>query len=249
MAGREDGCAEEGGGEEAAGFAVLDKRRLGGEGLEERDGCEMGLEGACGVGRGGELVGETLETARSQLVDDCGVAVEHAYTTVGRPVDGVVHAECGVVGSCGMEVVCQRELCRHEFGGGEFPAGNERFEITRALGGRGCWHGGPPCLAVLPRTLVVGVVAVGVGRRGEVEEGDVAQAVYEACVWGGLARGGVRKKRLTAVGVLAPLADEFWPREGGCARGGGGGGGGPCTGGEGVGECEAVVRPLGSHRV
>lgn len=54
---------------------------------------------------------------------------------------------------------------------------------------------------------------------------------------------------LTAPGVLAPLADELWPGEGGGARGGGGGGGGPCAGSEGVGECEAVVRPLGSHRV
>lgn len=179
----------------------------------------MGLEGACGVGRGRELVGETLETARSQLVDDCGVAVEHAYTTVGRPVDGVVHAECGVVGSCGMEVVCQRELCRHEFGGGEFPAGNERFEITRALGGRGCWHGGPPCLAVLPRTLVVGVVAVGVGRGGEVEEGDVAQAVYEACVWGGLARGGGTEEATHCRGCACPTCGRVLATRGGLRAG------------------------------
>lgn len=61
--------------------------------------------------------------------------------------------------------------------------------------------------------------------------------------WGELTGG------LTAMCMLAPLADEFWPGEGGCAGGGGGGGGGPCAGGEGVGECEAVVRPLGSHRV
>lgn len=61
---------------------------------------------------------------------------------------------------------------------------------------------------------------------------------------GGGGRGG-----LTTAGVLAPLADEFGPGEGGCARGGGGGGGGPGAGSEGVGECEAVVRPLGSHRV
>lgn len=46
--------------------------------MEERDGCEMGLEGECVVGRGRELVGEALETAGSQPVHDCGVAVKHA---------------------------------------------------------------------------------------------------------------------------------------------------------------------------
>lgn len=166
-----------------------------------------------------------------------------------------------------MQVVCQGELCRHEVGGGELPAGNERLETAYALGGVVCWHWRPPCLAAAPRTLVAGVVAVEVGGAevgrggaaggavcgGEVEEGDVAQVVYQACVWrgqhailGGRGGGG---GGLTTAGVLAPLADEFGPGEGGCARGGGGGGGGPGAGSEGVGECEAVVRPLGSHRV
>lgn len=203
LAGREDGCAEEGGGEEAAGFAVVGERGLGGERLEERDGCEVGLEGERVVGRGRELVGETLETAGSQPVDDCGVAVEHAETRVGGPVDGVVHPECGVVGCGGMEVVCQGELCGHELGGGEIPAGHHGLEIARAVGGVVCCDGGPPCVAAAPRTLVAGVVAVEVGGAevggggvagggvaggmvcgGEVEEGDVAQVVYEACVWG-----------------------------------------------------------------
>lgn len=98
-----------------------------------------------------------------------------------------------------MQVVCQGELCRHEVRGGELPAGNERLETAYALGGVVCWHWRPPCLAAAPRTLVAGVVAVEVGGAevgrggaaggavcgGEVEEGDVAQVVYQACVWGG----------------------------------------------------------------
>lgn len=46
------------------------------------------------------------------------------------------------------------------------------------------------------------------------------------------------------LGVLAPLADELGPREGRRTGRGGGRGVGPCAGGEGVGECLVVVRPL-----
>lgn len=163
-AGREDGCAEEGGGEEAVGFAVNIERGVGGgDGLEERDGCEVGLEGECGAGRRGELVAETLETACPQPVDDCSVSVDDACRAVGCPVDGVVAGECGVVRSGGMEVVGEDELCGLEICGGQAAAGNEGFEVAGGFGGVVGGHAGPPHVALAPGALVVGVVAVEVG--------------------------------------------------------------------------------------
>lgn len=308
LAGGEDGGAEEGGGEEAAGLAAgVEGRR--GEGVEERDGGEVGLERERGAGRRRELVAEALETACAQPVDDGRVALDDACSGVRGPVHGVVAPQRRVVCAGGMEVVCEDELGGLALGGRQVPAGEQRLELAGAVARLVGRDGGPPRLALAPRALVLGVVAVEVGgaeerggagggggvvcgaaaaemgaghvdegggggglalggggrgrarvgagargrkegagvrgaaRAGEVEEGDVPQAVDEGGVCGrerGRGGGGGR----TVLGVLAPLADELGPREGRRTGRGGGRGVGPCAGGEGVGECLVVVRPL-----
>lgn len=85
-AGREDGCAEEGGGEEAVGFAVGIERGVGGgDGLEERDGCEVGLEGECG---GDEAVVLVKGAAKSLEVISGLVPIESS-TAVPSPSSSI----------------------------------------------------------------------------------------------------------------------------------------------------------------